>query len=1043
MNLARSDETQSILNLVSSRSIYGRITILSKFRPPDSLVDYVFVGTERAYFFTVRWNSATAQLESIGPKYKDLGDRTAREIQTGERSQIDPSGQYMLLEVYEGFFTTLSLRHLNQSFQKHDVDPFSPIRIPEFHIKSTAFLREPEDPKEGPRVAILWEDYDGNAKLKYRKWDESGSQPEWTNIDYISNTRKDMRIEDPGASHLIQVQEEPYGLIILGESSVVYFDDSGRIEDVTEELDQATVWASWARIDNQRYVLADEFGKLYLMMLHLNGSNIVTAIRVEEQGSTSQAACLVHLDEDLIFVGSQHGDSQVVRLLSTGLEVVQTIANLAPILDFTVMDMGNRSGDGPGNEYSTGQARIVTGSGAWKDGSIRSVRSGVGVQDLAVLPDFEHVMNLFSLRVNKSSSKVNALLLSFADETRLLLFDSSGGVQEIEEYNGIVLNEQTLLATNVENGTAVRVLQVTRSSVHLLDLEGGKSGGIWSPPDGEHITSAAANQEALAICFGGRSIVIFDIRSSLKLHSQWDKAARQISCLSLSDLLGSSIIIGYWGLRADDASIEIRDFRTQALLQSIPVNDDEPSLPRSILVSGISKINSSNPTMFVSMADGHVVTFEVDSKTFAAKPQKKTLLGTREAELRELTYPDGHTHSVFVASEHPSLIYDADGRITFSAVDSDQIGSVCSFNTDAFPDAIVFATLKEIKIGRIDYERTTHVQPLQIGQTPRRLAYSRALKSFGIGTVSRTIEEGAEISSSCFQLVDEVMFKELDSYELNQDELIEAVIRAELDDGYGQMVERFLVGTSFVDDANIGEFRGRILVFEITEDRTIRVITQHNTRGACRCLGIMDGRIVAAMNKTVAIFNYEFSAGRTPSLNKVATYRTSTMPMAMHISGSEIAVADLMKSVSILQYKPAKSSRLGKDSLIEVARHYQTLWGTAVTKVDHHSWLESDGEGNLVVLSQNIEGATADDRRRLQVDAEFCLGELVNKMSGIDVEASPNAPVIPKALLATVSTKIFAYVCLKQCMLTYICLFRERELCICLDSSPATRETCL
>jgi DNA damage-binding protein 1 len=927
----------------------------------------------------------------------------------------------MLLEVYEGFFTTVSLRQLNQSFQRNDVEPFWPLRISEFHIKSTAYLRDAEDGK-GPRIAILWEDYEGNAKLKYRRLDESGQQAEWTNVEDGDNPQRDMPVEDPGASHLIQVQDEPYGFIILGESSVVYFDDSGKIENVTEELDQATVWASWARIDNQRYVLADEFGKLYLMMLHLNGSNMVTAIRIEEQGSTSQAACLVHLDEDLVFIGSQHGDSQVVRLLQTGLEVVQTIANLAPILDFTVMDMGNRSGDGPGNEYSTGQARIVTGSGAWKDGSIRSVRSGVGVQDLAVLPDFEHVMNLFSLRLNGTSSKSNALLITFADETRLLSFDESGGVQELDQYNELILNEQTLLATNIEDDKRVRVLQVTRSSVHLLDLDGGKSGGVWNPPNGEQITSAACDQEALAVCFGGNNIAIFDIKSSLKLHQQWPPMERQVSCLSLPDLLSSALIIGYWGQQKDSASIEIRDLRGGTLLQAITISDDEPSLPRSILVSRISKDNNnSNPSMFVSMADGHVVTFEINKETFATKQQKKTLLGTREAELRELTYPDGLTHSVFVASEHPSLIYDEGGRITFSAVDSDQIGSVCPFDTDAFPNAIVFATAKDIKIGRIDYERTTHVQPLQIGQTPRRIAYSRALKAFGIGTVSRAIEDGAEISSSCFQLVDEVMFKELDSYTLNQDELVEAVIRAELDDGYGQKVERFVIGTSFVDDTNLDDFRGRILVFEISEDRKIRILTQQNTKGACRCLGILDGRIVAAMNKTIAIFNYEFSAGRKPNLNKVATYRTSTMPMAIHISGSEIAVADLMKSVSILQYKPAKSSRLGKDSLLEIARHYQTLWGTAVTQVDHYSWLESDAEGNLVVLSQNIEGATPDDRRRLQVDAEFNLGELVNKMSGIDVEASANAPVIPKALLATVSSTsspIFVSRMLANCSVT-------------------------
>jgi len=47
------------------------------------------------------------------------------------------------------------------------------------------------------------------------------------------------------------------------------------------------------------------------------------------------------------------------------LEVIEVLPNIAPILDFTVMDMGNRDADSQlGNEFSSGQARIVAGCGA-------------------------------------------------------------------------------------------------------------------------------------------------------------------------------------------------------------------------------------------------------------------------------------------------------------------------------------------------------------------------------------------------------------------------------------------------------------------------------------------------------------------------------------------------------------------------------------------------------------------------------------------------------------------------------------------------------
>ena len=116
-------------------------------------------------------------------------------------------------------------------------------------------------------------------------------------------------------------------------------------------------------------------------------------------GETSRASTLVYLDGGKIFVGSHQGDSQVIQISKQNLEVIQTFANIAPILDFTVMDMGNRTADAPVNEFSSGQARIVTGSGAFKDGSLRSIRSGVGLEDLGSIGDMgAPVSEIFSLR---------------------------------------------------------------------------------------------------------------------------------------------------------------------------------------------------------------------------------------------------------------------------------------------------------------------------------------------------------------------------------------------------------------------------------------------------------------------------------------------------------------------------------------------------------------------------------------------------------------------------------------------------------------------
>jgi DNA damage-binding protein 1 len=52
------------------------------------------------------------------------------------------------------------------------------------------------------------------------------------------------------------------------------------------------------------------------------------------------------------------------------VEVLERYANLGPIVDFCVVDLDRQ-----------GQGQVVTCSGAFKDGSIRVVRNGIGINE--------------------------------------------------------------------------------------------------------------------------------------------------------------------------------------------------------------------------------------------------------------------------------------------------------------------------------------------------------------------------------------------------------------------------------------------------------------------------------------------------------------------------------------------------------------------------------------------------------------------------------------------------------------------------------------
>ena len=346
--------------------------------------------------------------------------------------------------------------------------------------------------------------------------------------------------------------------------------------------------------------------------------------------------------------------------------------------------------------------------------------------------------------------------------------------------------------------------------------------------------------------------------------------------------------------------------------------------------------------------------------------------------------------------------------MVYSAVTAEDATCICPFDSEAYPGAIALASAEtgELKLAMVDEERTTHVQTLKVGETVRRIAYSAELKAFGLGTIKRTLSAGVEEVESHFKLVDEVAFQELHTYALNTDELIESVMRSQLDEGSGGLAERFVVGTAYLDDEQQNA-RGRILVFEVTESRQLKLVAEQSLKGACRCLAMVQGKIVAALIKTVVVYGFEYETPSQPFLVKKAAYRTATAPIDVAVTGTIIAVTDLMKSVSLVEYKKGRSGL--PDSLTEVARHFETLWGTAIANVAENTYLEADAEGNLVVLQHEINGFSDDDRRRLRVTSEMLLGEMVNRIRRVDVTPTPNAVVIPRAFLATVEGSIYLF----------------------------------
>ena len=813
-------------------------------------------------YFTISWDSKARQLRTE-KSYQDQAEKTARDSQTEDRCLMDPARRFMALLLYDGIVTIIPIHQPGKKKGAGEPgclgDPV-PARISDFFVRSSTFLHPRQEDIEQPKLAILYEDNQLKVCLNVRSLDYSAGssgEPGSADLEKIVGMRDDLEL---GASHLIAVPAPACtscpiyttaillinvtdGLLILAETSITYLDDAnGGI--LSNDLEEATQFVAWAQVDNQRWLIADDSGKLYLLMLLLENGGDVTGWKLDAIGQTSRASVLVYLDGGYMFVGSHQGDSQVVKVQEQGIEVVQTISNIAPILDFTIMDMANRSGEGQTNEYSSGQARIVTGSGAFQDGSLRSVRSGVGLEEQGLLGEMDHVTDLFSLRSSDTSNNVDLLVVSFIDETRLFHFRADGEVEEKTDFKSLSLSEGTLLAAGLSNG---RILQVTPSSARLIESENGMVISEWTPSDDPSITAASANDQDLALSVKGLEALILDLKEDLTVRARRRFAEEgQLACIHVSQVSSDICIAGFW----QSATVAILKIDTLETLQKIVISDEAVSVPRSILLAQI--LSEQPPTLFIAMANGEVITFSVNLANFALSAKKLTVLGTQQANFKALPRSDGLTN-VFATCEHPSLIYGSEGRIVFSAVTAEKASCICSFDSEAYPGAIAIATPEDVRVALVDTERTTHVQTLPVAETVRRIAYSPKLRAFGLGTISRSLRNSQEVVRSHFKLADEVLFEKLDSYALNEEELVESVIRADIREDSGDLVERFVVGTAYLDDEEPDSIRGRIIVFAVTSERKLKVITELPVKGACRALGVISGKIVAALVKTVRV----------------------------------------------------------------------------------------------------------------------------------------------------------------------------------------------
>ena len=110
---------------------------------------------------------------------------------------------------------------------------------------------------------------------------------------------------------------------------------------------------------------------------------------------------------------------------------MEVYPSLSPITDFCVMDLDRQ-----------GQGQIVACCGAFQEGSLRVVRSGIGINEQAQI-ELPGIKGMWGLRPSFGSTFDKFLVQSFVSETRVLAINNEVSLRHHHHQSGIVLTNLT------------------------------------------------------------------------------------------------------------------------------------------------------------------------------------------------------------------------------------------------------------------------------------------------------------------------------------------------------------------------------------------------------------------------------------------------------------------------------------------------------------------------------------------------------------------------------------------------------------------------
>jgi len=942
--------------------IYGRISTMSLYRQPGKEQDLLLITTEKYKMVILEYNSELPQ--PISTKYSgDISDLNGRETENGQIIVVDPLCRCIIMHLYEG---TLKILPLDTNKQ-YEAKPAYNVRLDVVDILDIKLLHPKKSFADHPVVVILYQDSNGARHVKSHY------------IDLANKELKDGPFQqgniDSGSNMMIPLPTPHGGVVLLGERSIVYHDTSSGFAAI--ETNKPISIRAFGQVDpdGTRWLVADASGALYMLQLKPNAANVKsTKIQLEELGQTCIPSTVSYCDAGFVFVGSMYGDSQLIRLHlneEQQLEQVYSYTNLGPIMDLCVVDIektntSNNNSQPNNTTTGSGQCQVVTCSGGFKDGSLRVIRNGIGIEPLSVI-DLAGIKGLYPLRPSHDSPYQSVIMISFLNQTHLLGFDQEDALGPIQ-IPGLLNNTQTLCAATMVGDVW---LQVTDTCVRLVDATTRDKVDEWRPDQGQKILMADATSTQVLLSTGEGRLTYMQVQDKKIQVIKTTKLVHEVSCINIqpfdtTSTSSSLACVGMW----HDISIKLLSLPDLQTIHTQPISGQV--LPRSVLFVRLEHLQDY---LLIALGDGHLICYRMDESTCELSDYKKLSLGTKPITLSAFT--SRGQMNVFACSDRPAVIYSQNKKLLFSNVNQKDVSFMCGFHSEQANDAMAIALEgnNQLMVAQIDEIQKLHIKTIPLQQQPRRICYQDSTNTFAVITSQSRVDQDSVIESSHVLLLHGETFDQVFDYKLEPREEGWSICSATFHDK-----QYYVVGTAYVLAEEDEPLKGRVLVLEARNNGLQMVLAlqaETEVKGTAMALEPFHQKLIVAVGGKIQLYRFdddEATQVKELSLEHVCKGSRVTT-LTLQSRGDFILAGDIMKSVSLLNYKPQEGT------MEEIARDYGYTWLSTTAMLDDDHFLYADSTFNLCTLQKNHDAVTDEAKRALVMVGKYHLGDFVNKFA--------------------------------------------------------------